>query len=111
METVTRSSCLASQCVKAGGDRQELHEKIREMSMMAGAKVKGEGAPNDLLERIAADPAFRAVHGRLDSLVEPSLFVGRAPEQVDDFIRDHIDPILRRRGEDLTVQSADGVNV
>ena len=50
-------------CVKAGGDRQELHEKIRVHSMAAGARVKGEGVPNDLIDRIRADPAFSAVHG------------------------------------------------
>lgn len=67
---------------QGGGDRQDLHEKIRVHSVAAGMAVKGEGRANDLLERLAADPAFAAVHGKLESLVEPSLFIGRAPDQV-----------------------------
>lgn len=67
---------------QAGGDRQELHEKIRVHSMDAGMTVKAQGKANDLLARLAADPAFAPVHGKLDSLLDPSLFIGRSPEQV-----------------------------
>jgi len=81
-------------CVKAGGDRQNLHELIREHSMAAGHRVKSEGAHNDLLERIKNDPNFEAVHAHLDDLIDPKNFVGRAPEQVTEFLRDEILPIL-----------------
>jgi len=97
--------------VKAGGDRQELHEAIRVHSMDAGAVVKGEGKPNDLLERIAKDPLFEAVHSKLDTLVEPSLFVGRAPEQVDEFLADEVAPILENNKELLQQENVDAVNV
>jgi adenylosuccinate lyase len=97
--------------VKAGGDRQELHEAIRVHSMDAGAVVKGEGKPNDLMERIAKDPLFEAVHSKLESMIDPILFVGRAPEQVDEFIAEEIDPILEENKDLLVVESVDGVNV
>ena len=97
--------------VKAGGDRQELHEAIRVHSMAAGAVVKGEGKPNDLMERIAKDPLFTAVHDKLDTLIDPKLFVGRAPEQVDDFIQDEILPILEANKELIAQESVDSVNV
>lgn len=97
--------------VKAGGDRQELHEAIRVHSMDAGAVVKGEGKPNDLMERIAKDPLFSAVHDKLETMIDPILFVGRAPEQVDEFILEEIDPILEENKDLLVVESVDGVNV
>ena len=79
--------------------------------MEAGAVVKGEGKPNDLLERIASDDLFKPVHAKLDQLMEPSQFVGRAPEQVDEFIAEEIDPILEKFKELVAIQSVDGVNV
>merc|ERR1719223_1040767 len=102
---------ILMECVKAGGDRQELHEAIRVHSMAAGAVVKGEGKPNDLMERIAKDPLFEAVHNDLERLIDPILFVGRAPEQVDEFIREEIDPVLEENKSYLAVESVDGVNV
>jgi adenylosuccinate lyase len=102
---------ILMECVKAGGDRQELHEAIRVHSMDAGAVVKGEGKPNDLMERIAKDPLFSAVHDKLESMIDPILFVGRAPEQVDEFILEEIDPILEENKNLLVVESVDGVNV
>lgn len=76
-------STLAALRHQAGGDRQDLHEKIRVHSMAAGMAVKGEGKPNDLMDRVAGDPAFEAVHGdKLASLIDPALFIGRSPEQV-----------------------------
>jgi adenylosuccinate lyase len=80
--------------VKAGEDRQQMHEAIRVHSMEAGRRVKEEGASNDLLDRIAQDPAFAAVHAKLPSLVHASLFVGRAPEQVQEFMEEVVDPVL-----------------
>lgn len=110
----SRSHCFLTMeftGVKAGGDRQELHEAIRVLSMEAGAVVKGEGKPNDLLERIAKDPLFAAVHSKLDTLIDPSLFVGRAPEQVDEFVEDEINPILAANKDLLAQESVDQVNV
>ncbi len=77
--------------VAAGGDRQSLHERIRRHSQAAAAMVKQQGAPNDLLDRLAADPAFSTVD--LQSALDPRKHVGRAPEQVDEFLRDIIAPI------------------
>ena len=79
--------------------------------MAAGAVVKGEGKPNDLMERIAKDPIFTAVHDKLDTLVDPSLFIGRAPEQVDEFVQDEIQPILDANKDLLAQESVDAVNV
>ena len=83
--------------VAAGGDRQDLHERIRRHSQAAAAMVKQQGAPNDLLERLAADPAFAKVD--LDAALDPRKFVGRAPEQVDEFLRDVIAPIRAKYPE------------
>ena len=80
--------------VKAGGDRQELHERIRELSMEAGRTVKVEGKDNDLLERIAADPAFNLTSEELRKSMEPSRYVGRAKEQTVTFIEKTVQPVL-----------------
>ncbi len=80
--------------VKAGGDRQELHERIRELSMEAGRNVKVNGGDNNLLELIAADPAFGLSLEDLKKTMEPSRYVGRAPEQVDAFLTQVVNPIL-----------------
>ena len=82
--------------VKAGGDRQALHERLRVHSHAAAAHVKLEGGKNDLLERIKADPAFPIKAEEIDAVLDPALYVGRAPEQVDEFLSDVIDPILSR---------------
>jgi adenylosuccinate lyase len=102
---------ILMECVKKGGDRQELHEAIRVHSMDAGKVVKGEGKPNDLMERIAKDPLFKAVHDDLERLIDPKLFVGRAPEQVDEFLTEEIDPVLEANKALLTIESVDDVNV
>ena len=80
--------------VKAGGDRQELHERIRELSMEAGRTVKVEGKDNDLLERIAADPAFNLTIEELRKSMEPSRYVGRAKEQTVTFNEKTVQPVL-----------------
>ena len=87
---------IMMECVKAGGNRQELHERIRVLSMQAGANVKVEGKENDLLDRIRADELFRAVRDRLDDILDAKKFVGRAPGQTVEFISREIDPILER---------------
>jgi adenylosuccinate lyase len=80
--------------VKAGGDRQELHERIRQHSMAAGRVVKEEGKENDLLERIAADSAFGMTMEQLQAIMKPENFVGRAPEQTVEFITEYVQPVL-----------------
>jgi len=85
---------ILMEAVKAGGDRQTLHEVIREHSMAAAMKIKGEGKQNDLLSRIRDDKNFSRIHSKLDDLIDPQNFVGRAPEQVLDFVKKEIQPIL-----------------
>jgi len=85
--------------VAAGGDRQELHERIRRHSQAAAAVVKQEGGQNDLLERLHKDVAFDAVD--LDAVMAPAKFIGRAPEQVDEFIAEVVDPIRQKYPDDL----------
>ena len=87
---------IMMECVKAGGNRQELHERIRVLSMEAGRNVKVEGGENDLIERIKKDDMFRAVHDRLDDILDAKKFVGRAPQQTAEFIAAEIDPILEK---------------
>eukprot|EP01139_Manchomonas_bermudensis_P010711 Amastigsp_a340965_83.p1 type:complete len:520 gc:universal Amastigsp_a340965_83:1690-131(-) len=85
--------------VKAGGNRQELHETIRELSMEAGRRVKAEGADNDLVERIREHPDFAAVRSSLDSVLDPAQYVGRAPAQVREFVAEHVDPLLAEHAQ------------
>ena len=91
--------------VKAGGDRQELHERIRVLSMEAGKHVKEEGKENNLLELIAADPAFNMTLEELQKSMEPSRYVGRAPRQVDNFLKNVVNPILEENEELLGVKA------
>ncbi len=90
---------IIMECVKAGGDRQKLHERIRRLSQEAGAAVKQEGKDNDLLERIAADEMFAAVRERLPEIVDAKKFIGRAPAQTEEFIGGKILPILARHSD------------
>ena len=80
--------------VKAGGDRQELHEKIRTLSMEAGRNVKVEGKENNLLELIAADPSFNLTLEDLQKTMDPSKYTGRAKEQVEAFLKNVVQPVL-----------------
>jgi adenylosuccinate lyase len=80
--------------VRAGGDRQDLHEAIRVHSQAAAAEVKQHGRPNDLLERVRADERFAPVHARLHELLDPARFVGRAPSQVRRFVADEVGPAI-----------------
>lgn len=89
--------------VKAGGDRQELHEAIREHSMEAARQVKEFGRPNDLVDRIAGDPRFGLTREQILESMEPSRFVGRAPEQTEAFFREFVDPILDANKEALNM--------
>jgi adenylosuccinate lyase len=93
--------------VRAGGDRQELHERIRRHSQAAAEQVKAHGRPNDLIRRLKEDDAFAAVD--IDALLDPRAFIGRAPQQVDEFIAEEVEPVRQRytgrmiAGEDLGV--------
>jgi len=91
--------------VKAGGDRQELHERIRELSMEAGRNVKVEGKDNNLLELIAADPAFNLSLDELKKTMDPAKYVGRAKEQTDAFLAKVVRPILDSHKEMLGVKA------
>ena len=87
--------------VKAGGDRQELHERIRELSMQAGKRVKQEGLDNNLLELIAADPMFNVTLDELKAKLDPAKYVGRSKEQVEEYLSEVIRPILDASKEEL----------
>ena len=91
--------------VKAGGDRQELHERIRELSMEAAKNVKMNGQENNLLELIAADPAFNMSLDELKETMDPKRYVGRAPRQVEVYLRDVIKPMLEENKELLGIQA------
>lgn len=95
---------IMMEAVKRGGNRQELHEKIREYSMQVTKEVKLEGKPNTLIAKMAADPAFMMNEDELNSLLEPSKYIGRSKEQVEEFIEGYIAPLLA--GKDFS-----GVNV
>ena len=86
---------IIMECVKAGGDRQELHERIRELSMEAGKNVKVNGKENNLIELIEGDKMFKAVHGKMAEILDEKKFIGRAPSQVVEFIKNEIEPILK----------------
>jgi adenylosuccinate lyase len=88
--------------VKAGGDRQELHEAIRTHSMAAGRKVKEMGEANDLMDRIKADPVFAKIAKSIDKIMDPSKFVGRAPQQVDEFLKGEVAPVLEKYKSELS---------
>ncbi len=85
--------------VKKGGNRQELHEKLRVHSQAAAAVVKAEGGKNDLVERIAADPAFMITKEEMEQILRPEMFIGRSEQQVDAFLDECIRPILEQNRE------------
>ena len=86
---------IMMECVKAGGNRQELHERIRVLSMQAAKTVKEEGKDNNLIDLIKADKLFAPVHGKLNEILSAEKFIGRAPSQVVEFIKNEVDPILK----------------
>ena len=95
--------------VKAGGDRQELHEAIREHSMAAGKQVKEAGKSNDLLDRLKVDPLFANIADQFDEIMNPVEFIGRAPEQVTEFINNEVKPLLAEYADDI--DSGDEIRV
>lgn len=96
--------------VKKGGNRQQLHERIRIHSMEAGKQIKIEGKPNDLLERIAADSTFNLTIDELKAIMVPSNFVGRAPQQTEEFIKNYVQPIIEDNKE-LIEEKGESVRV
>ncbi len=93
--------------VAAGGDRQDLHERIRTHAHAAARRVKEEGAENDLLARLVDDPAFAAVKDEIPGMITPERFVGRSPQQVDEFLADELDPILHQHRDALDTERGD----
>ena len=91
--------------VKKGGNRQELHERLREHSHAAAKKVKLEGGANDLIDRIAADPAFPLTKEEIEAELDPALYIGRCPSQVEEFNETVVRPVLARwQGEDISCE-------
>ena len=82
--------------VKRGGDRQQLHERIRQLSLEAGHTVKDLGLPNDLIDRIAAEPMFGMTKAEIEAHLDPKAYIGRCPEQVTEFLADHVSPVLEK---------------
>lgn len=87
---------ILMECVKAGGDRQQLHELIREHSMESAKVVKRDGGENDLISRIKGDDNFKAIHSEIDGILQPKNFIGRAERQTEEFIETEIMPILEK---------------
>jgi adenylosuccinate lyase len=93
------TEALHVRAVQAGGDRQKAHEVIRTHSIAAARAMKDTGAPNDMLERLARDTSFGVASADLHSATNAARFIGRAPEQVDEFLEEVIAPILAAAGE------------
>ena len=96
------SENIMMDAVKRGGNRQELHERIRVLSQQAGAHVKDEGKPNDLIDLMAADPAFGMTREELSVHLEPARYIGRCPEQVEEFLAEEVRPVLEKYAAALT---------
>ena len=96
---------IMMECTKRGCDRQELHERIREHSMAAAKRVKGEGLSNDLIERIIDDNYFKLTKEEILNIIDPLKFVGRAPSQVIEFISEYVTPIIEKNADALEVKS------
>jgi len=89
------SEALMMEAVKAGADRQDVHEVVRKASFEAAAQIKN-GGENDLTERLAKEPILASVAGRIDEILDPARYVGRAPQQVDEFLAEEVDPVLAK---------------
>jgi len=98
---------IMMEAVKRGGDRQDLHEKIRVHSMEAGAAVKMHGLPNDLLSRISEDPTFGLDKDSLSKLLDPVLYIGRSPEQVTSFLANEVSPVLAKFSGEMDLEDAE----
>ena len=96
---------IMMEAVKRGGDRQELHEKIRTHSMAAAQRVKGEGLNNDLIERIISDNTFNLKEEEIREIIDPNKFIGRAPSQVVEFIDEYVNPIIEANKDAASLSS------
>jgi adenylosuccinate lyase len=92
------------EAVKMGGDRQELHERIRLYSIEAGRRVKEEGLNNNLISLIEKDESFKLNTDKMQELLDARNFIGRAPEQVDEFLEEHVYPLLKANSDLLNVK-------
>jgi len=101
------SEDIMMDAVKKGGDRQVLHERIRELSMEVGRTVKDEGKPNDLIDRIAADPLFGLSREEIEARLDSGRYIGRCPEQVEGFLREEVAPVLERYAGALAREDMD----
>lgn len=90
------SENIMMDAVKRGGDRQAIHERIRVLSQEAGRNVKELGQPNNLIDLMAADPAFGMTKAELSAHLDPAAYIGRCPEQVDEFLAEQIIPVLEK---------------
>ena len=99
------SENIMMKAVKKGGDRQELHERLREHSVAAAAVVKQEGQPNDMIARVEADPAFGLTREEIESELQPEAFTGRAPQQVEEYLDSYIRPLLAANPDDIGLQA------
>jgi adenylosuccinate lyase len=95
------SENIMMKAVKKGGDRQELHERLREHAVAAAAVVKQEGKPNDMIARVEADPAFGLSRAEIEAELTPEAFTGRAPQQVEDYLNEIIRPLLAANPADV----------
>ncbi len=95
------SENIMMKAVKKGGDRQELHERLREHAVAAAAVVKQEGQPNDMIARVEADPAFGLTREEIESELQPEAFTGRAPQQVEEYLDSYIRPLLAANPDDI----------
>ena len=99
------SENIMMKAVKKGGDRQELHERLREHAVAAAAVVKQEGQPNDMIARVEADPAFGLTREEIESELQPESFTGRAPQQVEEYLDSYIRPLLAANPDDIGLKA------
>ncbi len=102
---------ILMEAVRAGGDRQDLHEAIRSHSMEAGKVVKAEGKPNDLIERLANDPLFAKVAPMFKDILDPKLFIGRAPQQVEDYLAGTVRPLIASLSKEVKETGTEEIRV
>ena len=102
---------ILMEAVRAGGDRQDLHEAIRSHSMEAGKVVKAEGKPNDLIERLANDPLFAKVAPMFKDILDPKLFIGRAPQQVEDYLAGTVRPLIASFSKEVKETGTEEIKV
>ena len=101
------SENILMDAVKRGGDRQQLHERIRVLSQEAGYQVKELGRPNNLIDLMADDPAFGMTREELSAHLEPQRYIGRCPEQVEEFLEEEVRPVLARYESALSGKDAE----